>query len=272
MWLVPTYANPIGFGRVAGDRRPAGLDADRGARTSRSSGTTPTRFHHLTEDEAKSADILTLAAAVGPPAPADHVRVDLEDHPGGRRASRSSPASVETVKWYTGHLGKGAIGPDKVNQLRHAQFFGSPQGVRDHMVKHREIIAPKFAEVERILTERLGGPRRRDLDQADRRLLRQPRRPRRHRLAGGPARQGRRHRPHAGRRVVPPRRRPARPQHPPRPDLPPAGPGQRGDGGRGHLRPARRRREGARRLPPDGPVCRRARPCGCRVRSRRVEP
>ena len=61
------------------------------------------------------------------------------------------------MKWYTGHLGKGAIGPDKVNQLRHSQFFGSPQGVRDHMVKHREIIAPKFAEVERILTERLGG-------------------------------------------------------------------------------------------------------------------
>ena len=75
--------------------------------------------------------------------------------------------SVETVKWYTGHLGKGAIGPDKVNQLRHAQFFGSPQGVRDHMVKHRAIIAPKFAEVERILSERLGGLGRRDLDQAD---------------------------------------------------------------------------------------------------------
>ena len=65
--------------------------------------------------------------------------------------------SVETVKWYVGHLGKGAIGPDKLNQLRHAQFFGSPQGVRDHMTRHREIIAPKFAEVERILTERLGG-------------------------------------------------------------------------------------------------------------------
>src|SRR3546814_697887 len=65
--------------------------------------------------------------------------------------------SVETVKWYISHLGKGAIGPDKLNQLRHAQFFGSPQGVRDHMVKHREIIAPKFAEVERVLDQRLGG-------------------------------------------------------------------------------------------------------------------
>ena len=53
--------------------------------------------------------------------------------------------------------GNGSIGPDKVNHLRHAEFFGSPQGVRDHMARHREIIAPKFAEVDRVLTERLGG-------------------------------------------------------------------------------------------------------------------
>ena len=61
------------------------------------------------------------------------------------------------MKWYVGHLGKGAIGPDKVNQLRHAQFFGSPQGVRDHMHKHRQIIAPKFDSVLSVLNEQLGG-------------------------------------------------------------------------------------------------------------------
>jgi DNA-binding transcriptional MocR family regulator len=66
-------------------------------------------------------------------------------------------ASRENVQWYLGHLSKGSIGPDKVNQLRHAEFFGSAQGVRDHMVRHREIIAPKFAEVERVLSSRLGG-------------------------------------------------------------------------------------------------------------------
>jgi DNA-binding transcriptional MocR family regulator len=37
------------------------------------------------------------------------------------------------------------------------EFFGSPQGVRDHMVKHRAVIAPKFEAVEQILSERLGG-------------------------------------------------------------------------------------------------------------------
>jgi len=61
------------------------------------------------------------------------------------------------VKWYIGHLGKGAIGPDKLNQLRHAQFFGSPQGVRDHMQKHRQIIAPKFEQMLTVLDEELSG-------------------------------------------------------------------------------------------------------------------
>ena len=64
--------------------------------------------------------------------------------------------SIENIRWYLGHLSKGSIGPDKVNQLRHAQFFGDADGVRAHMVKHREILAPKFAEVDRILTEQLG--------------------------------------------------------------------------------------------------------------------
>jgi DNA-binding transcriptional MocR family regulator len=61
------------------------------------------------------------------------------------------------VRWFLDNLGMGSIGPDKVNQLRHAQFFGSAQGVRDHMARHRAIIAPKFAEVDRVLTSRLGG-------------------------------------------------------------------------------------------------------------------
>jgi DNA-binding transcriptional MocR family regulator len=113
-------------------------------------------FHHLTQDEAKSADILSLAAAAGHPhRPVMFASTSKITYAGAGVAFLAG--SVETVTWYTGHLGKGSIGPDKVNQLRHAQFFGSAQGVRDHMVKHREIIAPKFAEVDRILSERLGG-------------------------------------------------------------------------------------------------------------------
>ena len=37
------------------------------------------------------------------------------------------------------------------------QFFRSPQGVREHMAKHREILAPKFAAVDAALSAELDG-------------------------------------------------------------------------------------------------------------------
>jgi DNA-binding transcriptional MocR family regulator len=155
MWLVPTYANPTGA--VTSQAVAARL------------ATMPTAapdfkilwdnayaLHHLTEDEAKSADILSLAAAAGHPhRPIVFASTSKITYAGAGVGFLAG--SVETVHWYLRHLGQGSIGPDKVNQLRHAQFFGSAQGVRDHMVRHREIIAPKFAAVEEVLSERLGG-------------------------------------------------------------------------------------------------------------------
>jgi DNA-binding transcriptional MocR family regulator len=67
-------------------------------------------------------------------------------------------ASPANVAWYTGqHQQFASIGPDKVNQLRHVEFFGSAQGVRDHMAKHRAILAPKFAAVDTALSTELAG-------------------------------------------------------------------------------------------------------------------
>lgn len=155
MWLVPTYANPSGS--VVTQEVAARLASmPTAAPDFKIFWDNAYAFHHLTEDEAKSADILSLAAASGHPhRPIMFASTSKITLAGAGVAFLAG--SVETVKWYTGHLGKGAIGPDKVNQLRHAQFFGSAQGVRDHMVRHREVIAPKFAEVERVLSERLGG-------------------------------------------------------------------------------------------------------------------
>ena len=51
----------------------------------------------------------------------------------------------------------GSIGPDKVNHLRHVEFFKDAEGVRAHMRRHREIIAPKFAAVDEALTSGLDG-------------------------------------------------------------------------------------------------------------------
>ena len=155
MWVVPTYANPTG----------AICSQDVAARLASMPTAAPDFkifwdnayvLHHLTEDEAKSADILTLASAAGHPhRPIMFASTSKITYAGAGVAFLA--ASRENVAWYLKHLGNGSIGPDKVNHLRHVEFFGSAQGVRDHMVKHRQIIAPKFAEVDRVLSERLGG-------------------------------------------------------------------------------------------------------------------
>jgi len=154
MWIVPTYANPAGsVTTLEVAARLASMET--AAPDFKIFWDNAYAFHHLTEDEAKSADILGLAAAAGHPhRPIMFASTSKITYAGAGVAFLA--ASTENVAWYLGHLSKGSIGPDKVNQLRHAQFFGSAQGVRDHMVRHREIIAPKFAEVERVLSERLG--------------------------------------------------------------------------------------------------------------------
>ena len=81
-----------------------------------------------------------------------------QDHVRRRRRRVPRPRRRETVAWYLGHLPSARrSGPTRSTSCATLQFFGSAQGVRDHMVKHREILAPKFAAVERVLTERLAG-------------------------------------------------------------------------------------------------------------------
>ncbi|HCB03918.1 MAG TPA: aminotransferase [Nocardioides bacterium] len=155
IWVVPTYANPSGSicSQEVAERLASMATA---APDFKIFWDNAYAFHHLTEAEAKSADILSLASAAGHPhRPIMFASTSKITYAGAGVAFLAG--SVETVTWYTGHLGKGAIGPDKLNQLRHAQFFGSPQGVRDHMKRHAEIIAPKFESVLDVLGEQLGG-------------------------------------------------------------------------------------------------------------------
>ncbi|GAA1478053.1 aminotransferase class I/II-fold pyridoxal phosphate-dependent enzyme [Nocardioides aestuarii] len=155
MWLVPTYANPTG--QVTTQEVAARLvSMPTAAPDFKIFWDNAYALHHLTAEETKSADVLSLAAASGNPhRPIVFASTSKITYAGAGVAFLAG--SPETVAWWTGHLGKGSIGPDKLNQLRHVQFFGSPDGVRDHMRQHREVIAPKFAAVLEVLQERLGG-------------------------------------------------------------------------------------------------------------------
>ncbi|MGL5864781.1 MAG: aminotransferase class I/II-fold pyridoxal phosphate-dependent enzyme [Dermatophilaceae bacterium] len=155
MWLVPTYANPAGA--VTSPEIAARLAAmPTAAPDFRLFWDNAYAVHHLTDDEAKSADIVSLAAVAGHPhRPLVFASTSKVTYAGAGVAFLAG--SRATVDWYLARQKFASIGPDKLNQWRHVQFFGSAQGVRDHMLRHREILAPKFAAVDAALTTELGG-------------------------------------------------------------------------------------------------------------------
>jgi DNA-binding transcriptional MocR family regulator len=155
MWIVPTYSNPSGA-VVSQEVAAALVSMPTAAPDFRIFWDNAYAFHHLSEEEAKSADALSLAAASGNAnRPLMFASTSKITFAGGGVAVLA--ASLENKAWYLRHLAFASIGPDKVNQLRHVEFFGSAAGVVAHMRKHREILAPKFAAVDAALTSALEG-------------------------------------------------------------------------------------------------------------------
>ncbi len=155
MWIVPTYANPTGS-VVSPEVAEALVAMPTAAPDFRILWDNAYAVHHLTEDEVDSADILSLAVAAGNPnRPIMFASTSKITYAGAGVSALA--ASADNKAWFLQRLGFAAIGPDKVNHLRHVEFFGDADGVRTHMRKHRDLIAPKFAAVEEALSARLSG-------------------------------------------------------------------------------------------------------------------
>lgn len=153
IWCVPKYSNPDGT--VYSDetvRRLAVMTT--AAPDFRIFWDNAYAVHHLTDDEVEIADLLGLAAAAGhPDRPLVFGSTSKITLAGSGVAFLG--ASAANVGWWSALAAKKTIGPDKVNHLRHAMFLRDGDGLRAHMARHRELIAPKFAAVDRILTENL---------------------------------------------------------------------------------------------------------------------
>jgi len=66
-------------------------------------------------------------------------------------------ASKANLDFIQKSLANQTIGFDKLNMLRHVEFFKDLSGIKSHMKKHAAIIAPKFDVVLSCLTKQLGG-------------------------------------------------------------------------------------------------------------------
>lgn len=72
----------------------------------------------------------------------------------GVAALAASDANIASIK---SRMTVQTIGYDKLNQLRHANYFKNKDGIDAHMAKHAEILKPKFDAVLSAFEEKLSG-------------------------------------------------------------------------------------------------------------------
>ncbi len=63
--------------------------------------------------------------------------------------------SDANIAWHFKLMSMQSIGPNKVNQLRHMRFLPDVEAVRVHMLKHAELLRPKFEAVLKELDEQI---------------------------------------------------------------------------------------------------------------------
>ena len=141
MWVVPMYANPNGA--IYDERTVRALVSMPTAPDFRIWWDNAYALHHLTDTEHPALPVLQWAEEAGNPdrvfEPASTSKITFAGD--GVSFLASSKANLD---WYLGHAAVRSIGPDA-------------EGVRKLMRAHREILAPKFAVVNEVLTHRLGG-------------------------------------------------------------------------------------------------------------------
>ena len=152
MWVVPTYANPTGV-TITEDVARALVEMP-AAPDFRIYWDNAYAVHSLYGEPPAPLPILEMAAAAGHPNRVYVFASTSKITCAGAGVSFLA-SSAANLDWYTENLSVATIGPDKLNQLRHLQFLGDAQGVRDLMARHAAIMAPKFATVLDILEDRL---------------------------------------------------------------------------------------------------------------------
>ena len=142
IWCVPQYSNPDGISYSDETvKRFAALKP--AAKDFRIFWDNAYCIHHLIDKPHYILNILEEAKKVGN----ENIvyifgSTSKITFPGaGVAVMGASRENVEALKKF---LGISIISYDKMNQLRHVKFFGTFEHMKDHMKKHKEIIAPKF--------------------------------------------------------------------------------------------------------------------------------
>lgn len=156
IWCVPKYSNPTGI-TYSSDvvRRLATMKC--AASDFRIFWDNAYSVHHLYSCESKQdtlADIYKACCSAGNPQRSlKFASTSKITFPGAGISAMA--ASPKNMAWVKQHMAAQIISHDKLNQLRHVRFLGTGEKLKSHMAKHAEILQPKFALVDKMLSEQL---------------------------------------------------------------------------------------------------------------------
>lgn len=153
MWTVPVFGNPTGISFSEETCRAlASLPA--AAPDFRIVWDNAYAVHTLTDDFPTLHNVLKFAEEAGNPNRVWVLTSTSKITFAGSGVSFFA-SSKSNLAWYSSHAGIRGIGPNKLNQLAHAQYLHDAEGVRALMRKHAASLEPKFAAVDNALHSRL---------------------------------------------------------------------------------------------------------------------
>ena len=154
IWCVPQYSNPTGetYSDATVERLAAMPTA---AADFRILWDNAYAVHDLTETRHRVANLLEACARHGTTERALTFASTSKITFAGAGLSLLA-ASPANLAWFTRHLARRTIGPDKLNQLRHVRLLQDPAGLAALMDRHRRLLAPKFRAVDETFARLLG--------------------------------------------------------------------------------------------------------------------